>query len=374
MAYLGEDIPKLGFGLMRLPKLEDGSFDQEQINQMVDEFMAAGFNYFDTAWMYAGSEAAIKKALVDRYPRESYILADKMAPWVVKSKEEAEAQFETSLELTGAGYFDYYLAHNLGRNRSHYFDDYNTWEFIKKKKEEGLVKHIGFSAHASVEETEAIIKAHPEMEFIQLQLNYADWDDPFYQARELYELARKYNLPVIVMEPVKGSLLANPPQAVQKMFKEAEPEASFASWAMRFAADLDGLIAVLTGSSTIEQLRDNMNALKDFTGLTDKQRDVIKKAQEEIRKVDLIQCTSCEYCAKVCPVKVGISGSFVMYNMYQMFGDFEFAKARGNFLTLGHEKLQAKDCIGCGACEGACPQKLPVMELLKTVKETFKQE
>lgn len=238
---LGENIKKLGklgFGLMRLPKNGD-VIDVEQTKKMVDLFMDAGFTYFDTAWAYAGSEDAIRQALVERYPRESYQLATKNAAWInCKTKEEAQAQFDMSLKQTGAGYFDFYLLHNLGEARTHYFDDFDMWNWVQEKKAAGLIKHVGFSFHSTPEELEEILKAHPEMEFVQLQINYADWENPAIQSRRCYEVARKYGKPVVIMEPVKGGMLANPPESVQRVLKEAEPNSSAASWAVRFAANL----------------------------------------------------------------------------------------------------------------------------------------
>ena len=219
---------------MRLPQ-KDGIIDIDEVKKMVDMFMEAGFTYFDTAWAYAGSEDAIRQALVERYPRESFQLATKNAAWInCKTKEEAEAQFDTSLKQTGAGYFDFYLLHNLGESRTKFFDEYKMWDFVAEKRKEGLIKHAGFSFHSTPEELDEILAEHPEAEFVQLQINYADWDYPAIQARKCYEVARKYNKPVVVMEPVKGGMLANPPESVAKLFKEAEPESSVSSWAIRF--------------------------------------------------------------------------------------------------------------------------------------------
>ena len=326
MGYLGEDIKKLGFGLMRLPQ-KDGAIDIEQTKTMVDMFMDAGFTYFDTAWAYAGSEDAIRQALVERYPRESFQLATKNAAWInCKTREEAIQQFDTSLKQTGAGYFDFYLLHNLGETRTKYFDDYDMWNWIKEKKESGKIKHMGFSFHSTPEELEEILNQHPEMEFVQLQINYADWENPAVQSRACYEVARAHGKSVIIMEPVKGGMLANPPESVQKIFKEAEPDSSVASWAIRFAADLDGLITVLSGMSNVEQMEDNLSYMKDFHGLTDAQKETLKKAQEELNRIPLIPCTTCNYCAKVCPKEIGISGSFTAMNYLTLYGDVAAAK------------------------------------------------
>lgn len=267
--YLGEQIKKLGFGLMRLPKKGE-EIDVEQVKVMVDKFLAAGFTYFDTAWAYAGSEDAIRQALVERYPREKFQLATKNAAWInCKTREEAIAQFDLSLKRTGAGYFDFYLLHNLGESRTKFFDDFDMWSFVQEKKAEGLIKHVGFSFHSTPEELEEILTKHPEMEFVQLQINYGDWENPAIQSRACYEVARKHGKPVIIMEPVKGGMLANPPESVKQILQAAEPESSCASWAVRFAADLEGLIVVLSGMSNVEQMEDNLSYMKDFTGLTE---------------------------------------------------------------------------------------------------------
>ena len=292
MKYLGEDIKKLGFGLMRLPQ-KDGSIDIDQTKEMVDLFMDQGFTYFDTAWAYVGSEDAIRQSLVERYPRDSFQLATKNAAWInCKTREEAIAQFDISLKQTGAGYFDYYLLHNLGDGRTKVFDDFDMWTWILEKKAEGKIKHIGFSFHSTAEQLEEILKSHPEVEFVQLQINYADWDSPSIQAKANYEMARKYGKSVIIMEPVKGGNLANPPEAVQKIFKDAEPESSVASWAIRFAADLDGLVTVLSGMSNVEQMKDNLSYMKDFNGLTNKQKETIKEAQDMLKSIPVIPCTT----------------------------------------------------------------------------------
>lgn len=367
MGYLGEEIRKLGFGLMRLPMIGD-EVDIEQMKVMVDKFLAAGFTYFDTAYGYIGgkSEKAVKEALVDRYPRESFQLATKLPAWAgAKTAEEAKQMFYTSLERTGAGYFDFYLLHNLGNDRTQVFEDFGIWEYAKELKEKGLIKHLGFSMHDTADNLEKVLIAHPEAEFVQLQINYADWESESVQSRKCWEVCRKYGKPVIIMEPVKGGNLANLPAPVASVFTGANPEVSQSSWAIRFAASLEGLVTVLSGMSNIEQMEDNLKTMSDFKPLTDDERKVIDKAVEVMNATPRIPCTSCKYCVKDCPQQINIPGIFGAMNTLLVYGNE--ASAKGSYGWATNKGGKASDCLACGQCESACPQHIDIIEQLKGI-------
>lgn len=360
--FFGKEVPKLGFGLMRLPK-KGLLTDIEQTKKMVDMFMEAGFTYFDTAFIYLGSEAATKKALVDRYPRESYTLATKLNTSIAPTEKNAKKQFYTSLERTGAQYFDYYLLHALMENNYKKYDKFHIWNFVKEMKEKGLIKHFGFSYHAGPELLDKLLTDHPEVDFIQLQINYADWENTKVASRANYEVARKHGVSIVVMEPVRGGTLANPPEEVKKLFKACHPDMSYASWAIRFVASLDGIITVLSGMSNIEQMADNLSYMKDFKPLNDEEQKIIQEAQRIIGKSSTIPCTACRYCVKGCPKNIPIPEIFSAMNKH--LGNGQTQEALEDYDRVVGDGCRASDCIGCKQCENACPQHLPITEHLK---------
>ncbi len=368
--YLGKEIGKLGFGLMRLPE-KDGKIDIEQVKTMVDMFMEKGFTYFDTAYVYGNgaSEMAAKEALVDRYPRESFQIATKL-PLFDKdvSLDELHQRFYTSLERTGAGYFDFYLIHNLGPGRRELAEKHDIWNWLSERKKEGLIRHLGFSMHDTAEALDEVLTEHPETEFVQLQINYKDWEDKSIQSRACYEVAMKHGVPVIIMEPVKGGMLSSLPLEAEELMKQARPDASISSWAVRYCASLPGVITVLSGMSNIEQMADNLAYMSDFEPITENDRDIIAKTLEIIAKVPTIPCTKCKYCVDGCPQKINIPGILSCVNVNTVYRNP--AKARGEYKWVsGGERGYAKDCIGCGECERICPQHLPIIEELKKASE-----
>ena len=368
---LDKNVGKLGFGMMRLPRKGDG-IDIEETKKLVDAFMISRFNYFDTAFAYPGSEEAIKEALVNRYPRKSYYLASKCAIWSgCKEKEDAEKELDISLERTGAGYFDFYLLHALNKDSAKTFEEWGLWEKKKKKKEEGLIKHLGFSFHDSPEVLDDILSKHPEAEFVQLQINWADWEDPKVQSKGSWEVARKHNKDIIVMEPVKGGLLADPHPLVKEVFSSSDPNASPASWAIRFASSLDGVMTVLSGMNTLEMLGDNVKTMWNFKGFDAKQMETIEKAREVFSSLPSIPCTKCDYCAKVCPMDIGISGTFAAMNTLLLYGNESIAKDRYKAMVINKGRNNPEKCIKCGKCEEACPQHIEIRSNLEKAKEHF---
>lgn len=367
--YFGKEVFKLGFGLMRLPKLPDGKIDIQKTAVMVDKFIEAGGTYFDTAYVYdgGGSELAAREALVLRYPRDKFTLATKLNVGVSKDEESAKQQFFTSLERTGAGYFDYYLLHALQRGNYKKYDEYHIWDFAKEQKEKGLIKYYGFSFHADPALLDELLTDHPDVDFIQLQINYADWENPGVASRECYEIARKHGKSVVVMEPVKGGALADPPQNIKDIFKAADPDASPASWAIRYAASLDGILTVLSGMSNIAQMDDNISYMRDFKPLDEEEKSVIEAVRREMAKDNSIKCTKCHYCTDGCPMNIAIPEIFAVYNDEKKKPGWDGGRGAYRVATQGRGK--ASDCMECGQCEDACPQHLDVIYLLKECRK-----
>lgn len=370
-------MKKLGFGLMRLPLNSEDPTDinQEELNQMVDIFMERGYTYFDTGFHYhmGESEKAIKKALVERYPRESFILADKIPVYTITKEEELEPTFNEQLDRCGVEYFDYYLLHNICKYSEKGWVDVDSFSFVNKKKEEGKIKHVGLSFHDNPEMLDEILTEHPEIEFVQLQINYFDWEDDNVQSKKCYEVAKKHEKPVIVMEPIKGGTLVNLSDKADRLMKDYNPKASIASWAIRFCASLDNVMMVLSGMSTIEQVIDNTSYMNDFKRINDEEKIIIDKVTEILKKQITIDCTKCNYCLEYCPKQINIPKLFDLYNI-EVFTKPKGFSAQGQYYRTYAKRENvgiASDCIECGACEQKCPQHLCISEYMKDVAEKF---
>ncbi|MDR2745753.1 MAG: aldo/keto reductase [Desulfovibrio sp.] len=367
-------MKKLGFGLMRLPltdSSDNGSIDQKLMDKMVDYYLEHGFTYFDTAYVYhtGMSETSAKKALVERHRRDKFSITDKMPTWLVTSALDYDKIFDEQLARCGVEYFDYYLLHNIGIKR--YTDTLKCggFEFMRKIKEEGRTRHTGFSYHDKPELLDRILAEHPEMEYVQLQINYMDWENEAIQSRKCYETARKHGKPVIVMEPVKGGSLASVPQNADNLFKMSHPDMSAASWAIRFAASLKGVFVVLSGMSNFEQVVDNVGYMRDFVPLSDMEREIIDKVAAIINNNMAIPCTACCYCLDGCPRHIPIPRYFALYNNQKEFGMLPNHMAY--YMNLTQEHGTASDCCECGQCEEHCPQHIGIVELMKAVAGVF---
>lgn len=358
----GNGSGKLGFGLMRLPR-KLGRIDVAQVSEMVDLFMDAGFTYFDTARIYPGSEAATRKALVSRYPRESFTIATKLNTMIAPTAKLARKQIETSMRNLGVDYVDYYLLHGLMAGTYKSYENLGLWDYVRDLKERGIVRQFGFSFHASPELLDQLLTENPDVDFVQLQINYADWENPRVTSRANYEVARKHKKPIVVMEPVKGGALANPQREVRTLMDIVAPEASYASWAIRFAAGLDGILAVLSGMSNVEQVKDNVSYMRDFHPLDDEEMDVIRRAREIMGASVEIPCTACRYCVESCPRKILIPDVFAAMNKKLVEGHID--EARKDYREAVRAGNFASACIACGQCERACPQHLDIIAQLK---------
>ena len=364
MAHEMKNQLKLGFGLMRLPRKADGAIDVDLTAALADRFLEGGGTYFDTAFVYDGSEEAARKALVERHPRESFTVATKLNVRAAKNREEALAQFDTSRRRLGVDYFDFYLLHALGEASYGIYNQYGVWDFLAEKKQQGLIRHLGFSFHDTPAVLDRILTEHPEVDFVQLQLNYADWENPEVQSRGVYETARAHGKYVTVMEPCKGGLLANPPRAVKALFDEAAPGASYASWAFRFIASREGVFTVLSGMNALDQMEDNLATFRGFRPMTEDELALITKAQDIILNGGAIPCTGCSYCTEGCPQQIPIPRIFKARNT-QLLYEMPLEKARGEYAFATHGRGKASDCVECRQCEDACPQHLEITRLLK---------
>ena len=362
-------MPKLGFGLMRLPE-NDGVIDHEHVCKMVDKYMEAGMNYFDTAYVYHGgkSEVAAREALVKRYPREDFMVATKLPAWEIKKEEDIERIFSEQLERLGVDYFDFYLLHSIeeGNNYDVYVK-YDCFKWGLQKKAEGKIRHFGFSFHGSPELLTEILDKHPEVEFVQIQLNYLDRTNPVVRSQELYDILHERNIPIIVMEPVRGGALASMAPEIEDIFKKKRPESSVASWALRFVGSLPGVMTILSGMSNEEQMNDNIGTFTNFEPLSDEEFAIVNQVTDEILRIPQIGCTACKYCCDGCPMKISIPDVFRTINTLRRYPDDWRSK---NFYSgLIQRSGKASDCVGCGQCERVCPQHLPIIDLMKEASE-----
>ncbi len=359
---------KLGFGCMRLPLTDASdqkSIDIEQFKTMVDEFIAGGGTYFDTAFVYheGASETALREALTSRYPRDSYTIATKCLAWAAPDEATAKSNLQTSLDRMGIDYVDFYLLHNVGGPRTAVFDKFGMWDFVKEMKAQGKIKNVGFSMHDDAKCLDELLTAHPDVDFVQLQVNYLDWDDPVVQSRRLMKVAQKHDVPVVIMEPARGGQLVNLPERVASVFKQAAPEESLASWAYRFCYTQPNVIAVLSGMSTPDQVRENVadyrkHGTEPFSA---SEQEAFDAAVEALHAVPTVPCTNCRYCVKDCPQGVAIPNVMGLLNLEAYTGNREFAKQQYSWQA----KEPASACVKCGACEDMCPQKIDIINQLE---------
>lgn len=359
---------KLAFGCMRLP-MKNGRVDEPQFCRMIDRFIEEGFNYFDTAHGYIGgqSETAIRACLTSRYPRESYLLTDKLTDSYFSKQEDIRPFFEEQLKWCGVDYFDFYLMHAQGSGNYEKFKRCKAYETAFELKAEGKIRHVGISFHDTADLLERILTDYPQIEVVQIQFNYLDYDDPAVQSRKVYEVCRKHNKPVLVMEPVKGGNLVDLPEDARDILTKLG--GSPASYAIRFAAGFEGMLCILSGMSSIEQLEDNISYMKDFKPLSDEELAAVHSVVDILHSKKLIACTACRYCTAGCPMKISIPDLFSCMNTRELTHDWN----PGFYYRQVYTKQggKASDCIKCGKCEKICPQHLPIRSLLEDVAAAF---
>lgn len=364
--------PRLGFGTMRLP-VRDGAVDMPRFTDMVDRFMAAGFTYFDTAYIYhdGTSEGALKKALVERYPRERFLIADKLAYWKANDETGIEDLFNEQKARLGVDFFDFYLLHSITEDQLGIIEKTDAWTLMHEKKASGEIRRFGISFHDTAEVLDGILSAHPEIEFVQLQINYADWESESVQSRLCYEICEKYDKPVIVMEPVRGGALAGLPQEARSLLLEHRPDCSVASWALRYAASLKNVRMVLSGMSDMEQLTDNMRTFSPLVPLNAEERATVARVAAILAAAPTVPCTACRYCTADCPKKIPIPGVLAALNHYRRFCSIDAAK--GRYRMAVRDAGKASDCIGCKNCEKHCPQHIEISPRMREAAETFEK-
>ncbi len=358
-----------GFGCMRLPMNGD-QVDIAETTRMVDEFLAQGFNYFDTAHGYIGgkSELALKECLTSRYPREAYSLTDKLTDSYFKTETDIRPFFESQLEACGVDYFDFYLMHSQNADNFKKFKACRAYETAFALKAEGRIRHVGLSFHDRAEVLDQILTEYPQIEVVQIQFNYLDYDDIAVQSRKCYEVCRKHGKPVLVMEPVKGGSLVNLPEEAKKVLDDLHG-GSPASYAIRFAAGFPGMMMVLSGMSDLEQMKDNLSYMRDFKPLNETELAAVNKVQEIFHKMNMIPCTACRYCVEGCPKQISIPDLFAIMNIKQLHHDWNADYYYEEVHTASGRR--ASDCLKCGKCEKICPQHLPIRKLLEEIAKEF---